>query len=434
MNPNQIFILEDDGGPSVIVRNVPIFRTHTDRDYVCDEEWLDRCVADFLTQKAESSRFGAKYAMLPSLTVGHTPTDPDAPEPPAVGFIDNLRRDGEFLYCDFVGVPRNLADQMRESKWPYRSAEVAPKKHRLTNVSLLGGRYPHFALPVMRFKSEDGTEIVRYTMVTKPKNDEIDRHQMPGGGGMDIQQLAQAVAPMVAEILASKQAMMAGGAGAAYSLGGVQRHEEESDAGKHTSNTADAAEDDDYQTKQDEESADFGGEEQGSEKEDFKGEKKDDDSMKMSDPAAEKYVKTLRAENRQMKEQLQKQATAINNLQRHNASQAQASKRTMLRAKCRELAALGYALGDSEKIEKHVERMMPMDVSGVKDYVEGVLKQFPKVAESVRRHVSHDNIRRPGAPLTDNEQYVAEDPERMEQMGLDRHVLDLADVLAGDVD
>jgi len=117
-------------------------------------------------------------------------------------------------------------------------------------------------------------------------------------------------------------------------------------------------------------------------------------------------------------------------LQRHNVREAQAAKRMMLTAKCREISSLGYAIGDREQIDRHVGRMMSMRSEEVRDYVEDVLKRSPKV-EMVSRHGVSDYIERPGRSLSENERYVSENADQVQRLGLDRSVLDLSDVLSG---
>jgi hypothetical protein len=433
---NPLFQLEDDGGPTVNIRNVPVFEKHDDRDYNCDEEWLDRCVADFHSQRALSleAHPDAKYAMLPSITIGHTPEDPDAEEPPAVGFIDNLRRVGRYLFADFVGVARGVFDKLKENKYPYRSAEVIPRKFRLANVSLLGGRYPHFALPVMRFNSSDGFERVRYTMKNTQRHfDTAPPMGGPGpdasGGGMDMEALAQQLAPLVAKLMAEGQAnAVPREETSAYRhpAAGIKRHTE------HTNHTADAAEDDSARMTKDPDSADFGSDEHGKGEENFKGTKMSTGKMNFADTnAVQRHISGLEAKISDLTTANERLATSVGTLQRHNQEQLGAAKRSMLRSKCKEIAGLGYAIGGTEQIDRHVDRMMNMATEDIKSYIDDVLKTMPKVSTDggLQRHSTiHDTIRRPG-DMDENERYASENPERANQLGLDRHVLDLADVL-----
>lgn len=433
--PTPLFNVEEDG-EHVHIRNVPIFQAHKDRGYHCDEEWLDRCVADFWSQKAEAAALGGM--MLPCITIGHTPSNPDAPEPPAAGFLDNLRRIGRHLYADFVHVPKTIWSEIKANKYPYRSAEVIPQKCRLTNVSLLGGRYPHFPLPIMRFM-QDGQEVIRYTMGSTP----MSRMQqspmgmngmgggmgggMQGGGGMggggmggDIEQLAAAVAPIVMTLMTQQQANMIPGAmmGAYNEQAKPNRH---SDDMGHTTETADAAEDDDVKPKKNEATPDFDGNEQGMKGEDFGGSGQKDKAKFSQDQLVQRYaalessVKTLTETNESLRGQ-------IAELQKHNMAQAQTAKRTMLVSKCKEIAAQGYAIGNVEQINKHVDRMMVMDTDNIKSYFEDVLRQMPKVptGNTSQRYGAADYIERPGADEVDR---------GTDNLGLDRHTLELGDAL-----
>jgi hypothetical protein len=441
-----MFDVTENKDGTVNVMNVPVFKAHHDRRYVCDEAWLDRCVADFIHQKIESIEAAdgnMKYAMLPSVTIGHTPENPDAPEPPRVAFVDNLRRVGKVLYADFIGIARHAWEQIKRGDFPYRSAEVIPSKHRLTNVSLLGGRYPHFSLPVMRFKQK-GAEVVRYVYTEDCKD--MD--------SMDPQTLAQQIAPLVAQILAEGQAnatnndMASSGMASAAGMdtdpteeGDVEEggtNEDEAPGKKpesyrhpyrsprstgrrvryemeHTSKGADHGEDT-YKPPTDAESVAFDTEEQGMSK----------STTKNSNPSP---VSRYEQENAALRSQLNEVHGALAELQRHNVREAQAAKRMMLTAKCREIAALGYAIGDREQIDRHVSRMMPMRSEEVRDYVEDVLKRSPKV-EMTARHGISDYVERPGRPLAENERYVAENGEQIQRLGLDRTLLDLSDVLS----
>lgn len=440
-----MFDVNENGDGTVDVLNVPVFKVHHDRKYVCDEAWLDRCVADFLHQKIDSieaANGNAKYAMLPSVTIGHTPESADAPEPPRVGFVDNLRRIGKVLYADFVNISKHAWEQIKRGDFPYRSAEVIPSKHRLTNVSLLGGRYPHFSLPVMRFKM-NGAEIARY--VYTETEDSTD---------MDPQTLAQQIAPLVAKILAEGEAnamqndmassgMEEGGLATPGGVdtdptegGGVEEGssgDDEEEGGEkatsyrgrrrttryqteHTTKGADHGSDR-FTPPTDAESVDFSTEEQGVTK-------------KTTKNATPSPVSRYEQENSALRSQIEELRGQLGELQKHNAREAQAAKRMMLTAKCREIASLGYAIGDRDQIDRHVNRMMTMRSEEVRDYVEDVLKRSPKV-EMVSRHGVADYIERPGRAGSENERYVAENSDQIARLGLDRTLLDLSDVLSG---
>jgi hypothetical protein len=299
----------------------------------------------------------------------------------------------------------------------------------------------------MRFKA-DGFEKVRYTMkgsdmggIGGTIGGDMARGMggggmggsVPGGEGPDLAALAQAVAPLVCQILTEKSANdMPAQAAAAYAAMAIDRHEEDNDAGKHTSDTADAAKEDDVSTSQDEESSDFGGDEQGGSKEDFKGEKKDSDKMALKSQLPEeatRYITDLKNAVSELTGQVQKLMEDNGALKKHNVQQAQAAKRLMLTSKCKELAALGYTIGDTETIQRHVERMMTMKTEDVQSYIEDILKKMPQVPSTVERHGVHDFVQRPGSDTSENERYYAENQGFLDELGLDNHVLELADVL-----
>jgi hypothetical protein len=458
-----MFDLRPNPDGTVNILNVPIFKTHQDRRYNCDEAWLDRCVADFMGQKLESLELAegdARYAMLPSVTVGHTPEDPNAPEPLCEGFLDNVRRVGRLLYADLMHVSRDAWGKIKDGKLPYRSAEVIPSKHRITNLSLLGGRYPHFALPVMRFRSRAHGEVIRYTFATKD-NTAMDENA--------ILQLAQHLAPMVADIIANKQA---DAADADMSTAGTADDGQGSDTGQDGPGGPDDAgfgeepeEPQPYRnreramrtTKQNNTSTrtarverhgeaavtangkrgnafatnEFSTNTEGNEAPMTGPDLGTSNPARHAEQSARAAYSALQRENEALRGQLQRLNQSVGELQRHKVSEAQAAKRIMLRSKCREIAALGYAIGDGDRIERHVDRMMGLGADDVRAYIDDVLKGAPKVAMQATRYGSHDIVRRPGADEDEAEKYASENADSMRRLGLDADILRLADVLEG---
>ncbi len=460
-----MFDVTNNPDGTVNIANVPIFRAHNDRRYNCDESWLDRCVADFMGQKIESLELAdgdARYAMLPSVTIGHTPEDPNAPEPDNHGFLDNVRRVGRVLYADLMSVSKEAWGKIKAGKLPFRSAEVIPSKHRITNLSLLGGRYPHFALPVMRFRSKQHGLVLRYTFTTKD-----NPMPAPAAANQELLQLAQALAPMVADIMASKDAASAesdmSAAGTAdpeqgsSSPEGVDEFPEQGEtpedemnerhpyraSGKTRGVTRERVERHGGATV-----SATGKRTGGFASESFKPNTEGNEaSMTSSDTgitnparnadksigggATESYA-ALKSENAALRATVQRLTGAVQEIQRHQAEEAQASKRMMIRSKVREIASV-YAIGDRDQVERHVDRMMGMNADGVKSYIDDVLKGFPKFSETPRQTYGavHDVVRRPGS-MDENERYAAENPDRMKKLGLDAGLLSLADVLGGD--
>lgn len=223
--PDGVMRFEDDGrSPTVTVRNVPLFRTHSDRGYNCDQQWLDDCVQNFQADKAESALIaGPEHSYLPTVYIGHTSPNPSDTPPPAFAAVDNLRRYGDWLWGDMVHVPREFnfgdgrvlpyADVLRQ--WRMRSAEVLPNKRRLAGVALLG-HAPHFATPAMRYSSVEsmvigGETVVRYTIFgdgddmpeTTPNPAAATA---PQAGGLNLDELAKALLPKMQTLLATAAA------------------------------------------------------------------------------------------------------------------------------------------------------------------------------------------------------------------------------------
>ncbi len=436
---------------TVNIHDVPVFKAHVDRRYKCDEKWLDRCVADFLGQKVDSMKLAdgdERYAMLPPMTLGHTPVDPNAPEPPAHGFVDNLRRVGKVLYADFVNVSKEAWGQIKNNAFPYRSAEVIPSRHRLTNVSLLGGRYPHFALPVMRFRN--GAQVLRYTYTEEPKDMALSPE--------DIDQLVEALVPRVAEALANGQA----NADAADSQGlegadgqGSEMGEDEGNGGeseerfsrkgvvrprrdpvRRYSSDGTISANGQRANFSDIESSVSGTPESGMTSEGDTGMGNPVKNMYQDPQGVRRYVAGLEGKLEAVIEQNRLLSQRVGELQRHTVQTNLAARRNMIRSKVREIAAMGYAVGDGDRIERHVETMMGMDVEGVRGYFEDVLKQMPRVnvgrGGAVDRHGVHDFVARPGRDDSDEaERYHEENRDLHGRLGIDTEVLRMADVLGG---
>lgn len=460
-----MFDVTNNPDGSVNIANVPIFKAHSDRRYNCDENWLDRCVADFMGQKIESLELAdgdARYAMLPSVTIGHTPEDPNAPEPDNHGFLDNVRRVGRVLYADLMSVSKEAWQKIKAGKLPFRSAEVIPSKHRITNLSLLGGRYPHFALPVMRFRSRQHGMVLRYTFTTEDKP-----MPAPAAANPELLQLAQAIAPMVADIMAQKDAAAAEsdmsaagtadpeqGSSSPEGVDGVdeQGQPPEEELGERHPYRAKGTTKPGIRERVER----HGGAAVSASGKRANGFKSDSFSpntegneapmtgsdIGITNPArsADKSIgggatetySAVQRENAALRATVERLTRAVGDLQRHQAEDAQAAKRMMIRSKVREIAAT-YAIGDRDQIERHVDRMMGMSADGVKSYMDDVLKAFPKFGEARQTYggAVHDVVRRPGS-MDDNERYAAENPDRMQKLGLDASILKLADALGGD--
>lgn len=150
------------------IRNVPIFRTGTwnGDPYVTDD--LDAMVTAFGT-----------VGFTPPVTVGHT-KDPGAP---AVGWLENLRREGEALLADIVALPQGIYDSIKQRAFDTVSAEIYWDLERnglkfprvLKALALLGAEIPAVNLdPLHKFLSMTplpNATLVTYTIAAGDAND-----------------------------------------------------------------------------------------------------------------------------------------------------------------------------------------------------------------------------------------------------------------------
>jgi len=125
---------------------VPVFALGEHRGFRYDDAWARRALEVF-------QRLKRKYGYLPPVIIGHT-SDTES-EKPAVGFMDGLRIAGNHLVADLTGLTREVYDQIRAGRWPYRSIEVISRAAQITALALLGGTPPYMKTPPLRF-SESG--------------------------------------------------------------------------------------------------------------------------------------------------------------------------------------------------------------------------------------------------------------------------------------
>jgi hypothetical protein len=158
------------------IRNVPIFELGNHRGFNYDESWARRALQSFARQKSERG-------YLPPVILGHTRDDGE--EKPAVGFVDRLRLVGRRLVGDLSGVAKELFDEIRAGRWPYRSVEVFDRAAQITAVALLGGTPPYMKTAPLHF-AEDGSAGVWIDGHRAVGND--DREE---GGTMETAQNAE---------------------------------------------------------------------------------------------------------------------------------------------------------------------------------------------------------------------------------------------------
>jgi len=141
---------EEGPGGKFAVRGVPIFALGEHRGFTYDESWARRALRTFALLKKE-------HGYLPPVVMGHT-TD-DGEEKPAVGFLDRLRLVGSQIVADIVGLSKEVFEEIRAGRWPYRSVEVFDKAAQITALALLGGTPPQMKSAPLHF-ADDGTAAV----------------------------------------------------------------------------------------------------------------------------------------------------------------------------------------------------------------------------------------------------------------------------------
>lgn len=155
-----------------IIRNVPIFELGNHRGFDYDESWARRALQSFARHKSERG-------YLPPVILGHTRDDGE--EKPAVGFLDRLRLVGRRIIGDLSGVAKELFDEIRAGRWPYRSVEVFDRAAQITAVALLGSTPPYMKTPPLHF-ADDGSAGV---WIERHEFDQIE------GGRMEAAQNAE---------------------------------------------------------------------------------------------------------------------------------------------------------------------------------------------------------------------------------------------------
>jgi hypothetical protein len=148
------------------ISNVPIFKVgvHNGRHY--KDKDIDEMIENFNRLKEENPDF-----QLP-IKVGHE----DGEEKKAVGWMENLRRKGQFIVADFVELTDSIFEDIKNKGLKNRSIEIIPdfvdsmgKKlgKFISAIALLGTSLPAVNLPDIKFCLSDGqdTETVDFDSI-----------------------------------------------------------------------------------------------------------------------------------------------------------------------------------------------------------------------------------------------------------------------------
>lgn len=147
---------EDDG--TYTIKDVPIFETHDNRGFDCNEKWLADAIGNFEKERANGHR--------PVVILGHNVKG--AEEKKAKGFLDNLRLKGKKLYADITKVTKALKEDIVQNAYPSRSVEILPNSKKILALALLGGTAPFFSLPQMVYGQNE--ESLWYRSPDMPLN------------------------------------------------------------------------------------------------------------------------------------------------------------------------------------------------------------------------------------------------------------------------
>ncbi len=114
------------------IRGLVILRTGDYREgqYPIDNAWLDKALTRFEQLKT-------KFDYLPAVTLGHQSIRPAQSETPAIGYIDKMRKVGDELLADVVGISATLFHALKKGAYPYRSLEFFHKTGEIMRCAFL---------------------------------------------------------------------------------------------------------------------------------------------------------------------------------------------------------------------------------------------------------------------------------------------------------
>jgi len=374
-------------GRTYTLRNVPIFKTHDDRGFNCDEKWLDEAIENHNLRKAKG--------YLPSVFVGHTSKNGEEKE--AIGFLDTLYRKGKIIYANIAKIPETIAQKFKANAFPNRSCEVLPKSKRIVGLAFLGATPPHFALPSMIYEQTDEkSHWVNY--------EQQEEKRMSGIGEMSPEQFGEIVANAVVAGIENYNTKMENEEQEEYQkfVDGLSKEEKEAFNlnpelflelyGQYGPGVVDV--DVIQQTSGGPLNEEAVGEETNVDRakqidvgnlDDTMMRTVDEKGAVKSAGAPEVEPGTAVAEMTQMKEDTETLAYAIRDLQEEvdvltTANRALQSQKAAseIKAYLMDLKARGYALNEKD-IDHRVDMMMRMDEDLRKDYMKDLESSLPKV-------------------------------------------------------
>ena len=132
------------------IKNVPIFKVFDDgtgeHGKVTEQD-----AAAILENFSKNAQAGA----YPRVFIGHH-NDPGVGNQKGIGFLDNLRLDGDTFYADLVEIPSDIIEEMKtKHSYPFRSVEYNPEIQEITGLAMLDSRKPFFTLPILTLADKE---------------------------------------------------------------------------------------------------------------------------------------------------------------------------------------------------------------------------------------------------------------------------------------
>jgi hypothetical protein len=214
-----------DDGDFEVFTNVPVFDEHIGDDGVVYDKRILACIAQNNNDRIEDT---GDYTPI---SAGHTPDrdKPDAKQPEIIGFagpyhvsVIGNKKPRHVIVADKWRIFKEYADDYRRGKYPRRSVELWPEERPedrfFDPIAVLGAETPRRALGLVYSKTDRrGKHPIRYEMAatvpggsntflpdTEPRK-HAQGKAMSNYQGEDIAQLAEALKPMIAEMIAAAQ-------------------------------------------------------------------------------------------------------------------------------------------------------------------------------------------------------------------------------------
>jgi len=110
------------------IRGLEVLRTgdYRDGDIPISDAWITKALTTFEKLKTEQSYY-------PPVTLGHSLIV----EQPAIGYIDKMRKVGDTLLADVVGISADIFHKMKKGAYPYRSLEFFHKTAEIMGCAFL---------------------------------------------------------------------------------------------------------------------------------------------------------------------------------------------------------------------------------------------------------------------------------------------------------